>query len=59
MNLQLCRPLSGPIMLVPTDEDLQARRQWQTHDFGRLDALALSLSSEEEARLGFMIDVRN
>ncbi|GAA3995093.1 hypothetical protein GCM10022631_01510 [Deinococcus rubellus] len=45
-------------MLVPTDEDVQARRQAQAHFFGRLDAVVLGLSSEAEAGLGFVIDAR-
>ena len=59
MDLTMCQPLSGPIVLVPTDEDLQARRQRQVHFFGRLDAVVLGLSSEEEAGLGFVIDARS
>ncbi|GAA4015829.1 hypothetical protein GCM10022631_30110 [Deinococcus rubellus] len=59
MDLKLCQPLSGPIVLVPTDEDLQTQRQAQQHFFGRLDAVVLGLSSETEAGLGFVIDARN
>ena len=58
MDLKVCHPLSGPIVLVPTDEDLQARRQAQAHFFGRLDTVVLGLSSEQEAGLGFVIDAR-
>ncbi|WP_161883883.1 hypothetical protein [Deinococcus alpinitundrae] len=58
MDLKVCHPLSGPIVLVPTEDDLQAQRQAQGHYFGRLDALVLGLSSEEEAGLGFVIDAR-
>ncbi len=46
LDLKACHPLSGPIMLVPVEEDLHAQRQAQKHFFGRLDALALGLSSE-------------
>jgi len=59
MDLKLCHPLSGPIVLVPTEDDLQAQRQAEQHFFERLDAVALGLSSEEEAGLGFVIDARN
>ena len=58
MDLQTCHPLSGPIVLVPTEDDLHAQRQAQAHFFGRLDAVVLGLSSEEEAGLGFVIDAR-
>lgn len=54
MDLQMCHPLSGPIMLVPASDDPQAQRQAQQHFFGHLDALALGLSSEEEAGQGFV-----
>lgn len=59
MDLSVCHPLSGPIVLVPTKENLHAQRLAQSHFFGRLDALALGLSSEEEAGLGFVIDARS
>ena len=59
MDLKFCQPLSGPIVLVPTKENLQVRRERQRHFFGRLDALILGLSSEEEAGLGVVIDARS
>ncbi|GAA4015883.1 hypothetical protein GCM10022631_30190 [Deinococcus rubellus] len=58
MDLHTCHPLSGPIVLVPTADDLHAQRQAHEHYFGRLDAVVLGLSSEEEAGLGFVIDAR-
>ena len=59
MDLEMSHPLSGPIVLVPTEDDLHAQRQAQEHFFGRLDAVVLGLSSEEEAGLGFVIDARS
>jgi len=59
MDLKVCHPLSGPIVLVPTEDDLHAQRLAQEYYFGRLDALVLGLSSAEEAGLGFVIDAQS
>lgn len=53
-------PISFDLIgITGTSEDLHNQRQAQQRSFGRLDAVALSLSSEEEAGLGFVIDARS
>jgi len=44
---------------LPTEDDLHAQRQAQQHSLGRLDAVVLGLSSNEEAGLRFVIDARS